>query len=195
MASNSFRVWRSSRARALDEMENADASIGGTGRGRCYATQQVNQAYAVMVASQFQGFCRDLHTESVTVLVDFISPPALVTQIIRNRFVDGRQLESKNAQPSSLGSDFGWFGVEFWKNVNIILADDKAAQNELGILNDWRNAIAHQNFKAVSPGFPPNLTLKQVRQWRRLCNRLASAFDRVMRDYLESLSGVPPWPA
>jgi hypothetical protein len=79
MASNSFRVWRSSRARALDEMENAHASIGGTGRGRRYATQQVNQAYAVMVASQFQGFCRDLHTESVTVLVDFISPPALVT--------------------------------------------------------------------------------------------------------------------
>src|ERR1700678_1885766 len=104
MASNSLRVWRSSRARALDEMENAHASIGGTGRGRRYATQQVNQAYAVMVASQFQGFCRDLHTESATVLVDFISPPALVTQIIRNRFVDGRQLESKNAQPSSLGS-------------------------------------------------------------------------------------------
>jgi RiboL-PSP-HEPN len=195
MASNSFRVWRSTRARALDEMENAHTSIGGTGRGRRYATQQLNQAYTVMVASQFQGFCRDLHTESVTVLVDFINPPALVTQIIRNRFVDGRQLESKNAQPSSLGADFGWFGVEFWRDVNVILADNKAAQNELGILNDWRNAIAHQNFKTVSPGVHPNLTLRQVRQWRRLCNRLARSFDRVMRDYLQSLSGVPPWPA
>lgn len=195
MASNSFRVWRTIRARALDEMKNAHASIGGTGRGRRYATQQVNQAYAVMVASQFQGFCRDLHTESVTVLVDFINPPAQVAQIIRNRFVDGRQLESKNAQPSSLGSDFGWFGVDFWREVNTLLSDNKAAQRELAVLNDWRNAIAHQNFKTVSPVGPPNLTLNQVRKWRRVCNRLAHCFDRVLRVYLQSLSGVSPWPA
>ena len=164
MASNSFRVWRTVRAHALDEMENAHASIGGKGRGRRYATQQVNQAYAVMVASQFQGFCRDLHTESVTVLVDYINPPPLVTQLLRNRFVDGRKLENQNAQPSSLGSDFGWFGVEFWNDVNILLADNKAAQNALGVLNNWRNAIAHQNFKTVSPGGPANLTLRQVRK-------------------------------
>lgn len=53
------------RARALDEIEAAHASVGGTGPGRRYATQQSNQAYAMLLASQFQGFCRDLHTESV----------------------------------------------------------------------------------------------------------------------------------
>ena len=195
MASNSLRVWRTTRARALDEMENAHASIGGTGRGRRYATQQINQSYAVMVASQFQGFCRDLHTDSVTMLVEFIQPPAQIVQIVRKRFLDGRQLESKNAQPSSLGSDFGWFGIEFWNEVNARLRDTGAAKRELERLNEWRNAIAHQNFQKVSPNVSPNLTLKQVRLWRGLCDRLARAFDRVMRNYLQSLMGESPWPA
>jgi hypothetical protein len=195
MPSNSLRVWRTTRARALDEMAKAHASIGGTGPGRRHATQQVNQAYAVMVASQFQGFCRDLHTESVTILINHLNPPALLTEIVRNRFVEGRQLERMNAQAGSIGSDFGWLGVEFWDEVNTLLADNKAAMKELGLLNDWRNAIAHQNFKVVSPGSPPNLTLNQVRRWRRLCNHLARAFDRVMRTHLGSLTSHPPWPA
>jgi hypothetical protein len=195
MPSNSLRVWRTTRTRALDEMANAHASIGGTGPDRRYATQQINQAYAVMVASPFQGFCRDLHTESVTILIDYLNPPALVTQIVRDRFVEGRQLESRNAQPASLGSDFGWFGVAFWDEANSLLADNKAAMRELGVLNDWRNAIAHQNFTTVSPGAPPNLTLNQVRRSRRLCSRLARTFDRLMRTYLGSLIGGPPWPA
>jgi hypothetical protein len=195
MPSNSLRVWRTTRARALDEMANAHASIGGTGPGRRYATQQVNQAYAVLVASQFQGFCRDLHTECVTILIDYLNPPLLVKKIVRDRFVEGRQLESKNAQPSSLNSDFGWFGIAFLDEANRLLADNKAAMKELGVLNDWRNAIAHQNFMKVRPGAPPNLTLKQVRRWRRLCDRLARTFDRVMRTHLGSLTGRPPWPA
>lgn len=111
------------------------------------------------------------------------------------RFVEGRQLESRNAQAGSLGSDFGWFGVAFWDEVNKLLADNKAAMKELEVLNNWRNAIAHQDFTKVSPGAPPNLTLNQVRRWRKLCNRLARTFDRVMRTYLGNLIGGPPWPA
>ena len=77
MPSHSYREWLSKRARALDETEAAHASVGGTGPGRRYATQQINQTYAVLVASQFQGFCRDLHTESVTRLMAYIKPPPL----------------------------------------------------------------------------------------------------------------------
>ena len=35
-------------------------------------TQQINRAYAVLGASHFQGFVRDLHTESVDYLVAII---------------------------------------------------------------------------------------------------------------------------
>ena len=49
----------------LDEIAGADAAVGGAARGRRYATQQINRAYAVLLASEFQGFCRDLHSECV----------------------------------------------------------------------------------------------------------------------------------
>jgi RiboL-PSP-HEPN len=194
MPSHSYREWLSTRAKALDEIEAAHASVGGTGPGRRYATQQINQAYAVLVASQFQGFCRDLHTESVARLMAFINPPALVLDLVRARFTKGRQLDSKNAQPGSLGSDFGLLGIKFWDEVDKHHPKNNDRKRELEDLNDWRNAIAHQNFAEVSPGGAPNLTLKQGRRWRSVCGRLALSFDEVMRRHLQSLVGTTPWP-
>jgi hypothetical protein len=63
MPSNSFRQWRTVRFAELDQIANAHLSVGGSKRGRRYATQQINHAYAVLLSSQFQGFCRDLQTE------------------------------------------------------------------------------------------------------------------------------------
>jgi hypothetical protein len=58
-------------------------------------------------------------------------------------------------------------------------------------LNDWRNAIAHQNFRNL--GGPTRLQLARIRGWRRACTQLASAFDKVMHQYLKKLTGVSPW--
>ena len=77
MPSKALRRWFKSQAVALDQMENAHTSVGGKGRGRRYTTDQINQAYAVLLASQFQGFCRDLHSESAENLVDILEPPSL----------------------------------------------------------------------------------------------------------------------
>jgi hypothetical protein len=65
MPSNSPRKWSGERSDALDEIQNAHAMVGGTDRGRRYATQQINYAYAALLSSQFQGFCRDLHSECI----------------------------------------------------------------------------------------------------------------------------------
>jgi len=194
MPSQSYREWLSTRAKALDEIETAHASIGGTGPGRRYATQQINQAYAVLVASQFQGFCRDLHTESVAQLMAFINPDALVWHLVHAGFIKGRQLDSRNAQPSSLGSDFGLLGIKFWDELDKHHPKSKDRKRELEDLNNWRNAIAHQSFAEVSPDRAPNLTLQQVRRWRSVCGRLARSFDEVMRAHLQSLIGRTPWP-
>jgi hypothetical protein len=56
MPSLAYREWITTRADALGEIERAHAAVGGTGRRRRYATQQINQAYDVMLASQFQGY-------------------------------------------------------------------------------------------------------------------------------------------
>jgi hypothetical protein len=75
MASRAYRLWTRSRSTELDQVEQAHDLLGGTAPGRRYTTQQINRAYAVLLASQFQGFARDLHTESVDYLVAVILQP------------------------------------------------------------------------------------------------------------------------
>jgi hypothetical protein len=62
MPSRAYRHWKGGRATELDQVETAHILLGGTARGLRYTTQQINRAYAVLLASQFQGFARDLHT-------------------------------------------------------------------------------------------------------------------------------------
>ena len=65
MPSLSLQDWETDRKSALDEIENAHSSVGGTARGRHCVTQQIKQAYAALLFSQFQDCCCDLHSECV----------------------------------------------------------------------------------------------------------------------------------
>src|SRR5262249_4886215 len=117
MPSTAFDHWSTTRRIALDEIKQAHAAVGGTGPGRRYATQQINHAYAVLLASQFQGFCRDLHSEGVDFLVKMIVPFPTLWPLVRAEFVRGRQIDRGNAQPGSIGADFGRLGIDFWVEV------------------------------------------------------------------------------
>lgn len=81
MPSYSYRLWRTKRTRSLDEIAQAHAVIGGPARGRRFATQQLNRAYAVLLASQFQGFCRDLHSECVDHVLSVVAAPLRVKSL------------------------------------------------------------------------------------------------------------------
>jgi len=193
MPSNSYQRWTTVRAQALDEIAQAHAATGGTGRGRRYATQQINQAYAVLLTSQFQGFCRDLHSECVAHLLSSIAPSAMLRPLVQAEFTRGRQLDRGNAQPSSLGADFGRFGVDFWTEVETLSPRHRTRKSELEHLNEWRNAIAHQNFDPRKLRGTTTLRLGQVRRWRSSCRHLAKSFDTVMRTHLHALTGTFPW--
>lgn len=80
------------------------------------ATQQINQAYAMLLSSQFQGFCRDLHSECVDHLVRAIGPTVLNTAL-RAEFVFARKLDRGNPKPGNIGSDFTRLGLAFWGEV------------------------------------------------------------------------------
>ncbi len=105
MPSVAWEEWSTTRAAKLDEIEAAHRGLGGTSRGRRYATEQVNHAYAVLLASQFQGFCRDLHTECADALVRAISHAA-VQNILRGDLLLFRSLDRGNATPGAVGADF-----------------------------------------------------------------------------------------
>src|SRR4051812_26511381 len=116
MPSLAFQHWSGARSAALDEIENAHRLIGGTGPGRRYATQQINQAYAVLLSSQFQGFCRDLHSECVDLLVTVIANVSM-RAISGGNMQDGRKLDTGNPNPGNIGADFGRLGFRFWPAV------------------------------------------------------------------------------
>lgn len=179
--------WNTVGQQALDEIEEAHRAVGGAGRGRRYATLQVNHAYVALLSSQFQGFCRDLHTEAIAVIVG--AAPAVLRPIFRNTLVQGRKLDHGNPNPGNLGSDFGRLGMEFWRSVTALDRRNPARQAALETLNTWRNAVAHQDWRSVGP----TLRLNQVQAWRAACRALAADFDDAVGTYLAGLVGGAPW--
>lgn len=193
MSSRALDAWESDRADRLDYMENLHRLVGGAGRGRRFTTEQINHVYVVTLSGEFQAFCRDLHNECSGLLTRTIQNAGL-----RNLTLDllstGLKLSQGNANASTVGSDFGRFGLKFWDRVNGEYAHGTIWQTRLEQLNGWRNAVVHQDFSSRNVGAIARLTLPQAREWRRTCNGLARAFDRIMRDHLAAVIGqTPPW--
>jgi hypothetical protein len=178
MPSAALGQWRSTSRDALAQIEAAHGALGGRAPGRRYATLQINHAYAVMVSSQFQGFCRSLHSAAVDVLATS-TEPTNVAVVLRSALMQGRKLDVGNASPSNLGADFGRLGMAFWDEVRALDARNDGRKDRLQELNEWRNAIAHQDFTRF--GGRDELRLGAVRGWRAACDALAACFDRAGR--------------
>jgi hypothetical protein len=189
----SLRRWAAERAATLGDIENAHRSVRGSGIGARTAAQQINQAYAVLLSAQFQGFCRDLHSECADYLVTLVPHPDLQETLCDN-LLFGRRLDRGNPNTGNIGSDFSRFGLRFWALVDACQSENAARRNALEELNEWRNAIAHQDFSAsMMRAGRASLTLAQVRGWRKACEGLARTFDEVLRDHLAALVGTAPW--
>lgn len=191
MASVSLRCWASIRSSELDDIEAALHAVGGSSRGARSAVRQVSHAYVVLLCSQFQGFCRDLHSESIDCLVEGVAP-AMLSTILRADLLLSRKLDRENPTPGSIGADFNRLGLLFWNEVIRVDSRNRSRQQRLERMNRWRNAIAHQSFDPERLT-PRVITFSRVRHWRRSCNGLAASFDRVMSRHLSSIVGALPW--
>ncbi|HEX8903609.1 MAG TPA: hypothetical protein VF771_02065 [Longimicrobiaceae bacterium] len=176
----------------LDELEAAHAVVGGARRARAFARQQVNQAYVVLLASQFQRFCRDLYTEAVDHL---LNQPAYATlePVLRASLFANRRLNVGNANPSNIGADYGRFGVRFWSMVAAADPRNEARQRKIEELHRWRNAVAHADFSDPAFARRETLRMSEIRVWRSACSALAVEFDRVLGLHLQSITGMRPW--
>lgn len=193
MPSIAFHHWSTERAAWLDEIEDAHRSVGGSGPGRRYATQQINQAYTVLLSSQFQAFCRDLHLECVDYLIAPV-PSLDLRAMYRSGLLMSRKLDRGNPNPGNIGSDFNRFGLFFWPMVDGYRPQNPHRRDLLEELNEWRNAIAHQDFApAMLRGGRPILQLVQVQGWRKACDSLARSFDGVLYGHISSKTGTVPW--
>lgn len=191
MPSRSLTTWHADSRRALDEIEAAHRAVGRAGPGCRHAAQQINQAYVLLLSSQFQRFCRDLHSECVQHLILATSAP--IRMIVRSQFDTGRKLDAGNPNPGNIGSDFDRLGIRFWPTLRSEKPHAETRQRELAMLNRWRNAIAHQDFSHAELGGRDQLRLSEVRVWRRTCEQLAVDFEDVMHHHLISITGTAPW--
>lgn len=192
MPSNSLQHWRTTRIAELNEIANAHLQVGRGIRGRRLATQQINHAYTVLLSSQFQGYCRDLHSEAVDNIVRSVAPPSL-RAVLRAEFTLHRKLDRGNPNPGNIGSDFNRLGVIFWDQVRAQSHRNHGRIGHLEDLNNWRNAIAHQDFDPAQLGGAVSLRLRTVRQWRRACQNLAIVFDTIMGNHIHQITGTQPW--
>ena len=195
MPSASLQHWTKTRTDELSQIRNAHATVGGTSRGRRYATQQINHAYVMLLSGHFQGFCRDLNTERVDHIMNAMAPAVALTLLsaLRVEFLRARKLDKGNPTPGNIGSDFNRLGVAFWPEVKALDRRNDRRQAYLERMNTWRNAIAHQDFDPTNLGGGTTLRLAEVQQWHFSCDSMARAFDEVMRVYLSTIVGTFPW--
>ena len=92
MPSSALARWQGKRAAELDGLEAVQQALRDAGPQRMSTTQQVNHAWAMLLSSHFQGFCRDLHTEALDCLLQVTRPEkwqgALRLALLSNRALD-----------------------------------------------------------------------------------------------------------
>src|SRR5438874_8491654 len=108
-------LWKSGRSSDLDQFESIHKTIGKSGSGTQDARQQINQAYVLMLSAQFQGFCRDLHSEAVDFVVDSLQAISL-RSLLQSEFQYGRRLDSGNPTEQNIRSDFKRLGFDIWNS-------------------------------------------------------------------------------
>jgi hypothetical protein len=197
VSSAAYVTWRGQRQDRIDQLLQAHHTLGGSGPGRRWRTEQVNWALTLRLAGEFQGFARDLHDLSVDYFVTVAAranPP--LANVLRARMTGNRQLDRGNAHPGSLGADFALLGLTLWGALETANPRSALWNRELTALNDARNAIAHAEEGRLAAlradGYP--ITLGTIRRWRRNLDGLVETMDDVASDYLDQLLGAGrPW--
>lgn len=158
-------------------------------------SQPGSYSYVSLLAARFQGYCRALHSEVVPIVAShaFGGDVALILHELLTR---DRKLDRGNANPGNLGSDFGRFGLDFWREVEARDPRNVRRKAQLQNLVDWRNAIQHHDIDAkLAAGLltPERITLGECQRWRRSLMELAKSVDKVLADQCESLGRPRLW--
>jgi hypothetical protein len=193
MPSDALLDWQTVRLPSLQNVEADCIHLEALHAAIPDRAQEYIRSYAVLLNAEFQGFCRELHSECAQRLVDSINPIAL-RGVLRWQCLYGRKLDTGNPSPSNLGADFNRYGLDFWPAVLAVDPSHAVRRHRLAMLGAWRNAIAHHDYDAAELGGTITLTIAQVRDWRIDCHSLAIAFDEVVRIHLHATTGASPWP-
>ncbi len=143
MPSDALIAWQTVRVPRLNNIEADCLHLAALYPADPDRVQEYVRSYAVLLSSEFQGFCRQLHSECADRLVDSIGPGGL-RSLLRSQCVYGRKLDTGNPNPSNLGADFSRLVFDFWSLVLALDTAHAARRHRLAMLNAWRNAVARR---------------------------------------------------
>jgi hypothetical protein len=143
----------------------------------------------MLVCGHFQGFCRDLYTECAQVCAAAV--PVGLRTAVQAQFAAGLKLNTGNPNVENIRKDLERFGLLL--DLHAANPANPRRITQLGHLNYWRNAVAHQKGTPPPPGVPPVLTVADVQAWRASCDGLATSLDDIMSNHLLNILGAPPW--
>ncbi|MGQ0464789.1 MAG: hypothetical protein ACT4QG_05670 [Sporichthyaceae bacterium] len=187
MSSNALDDWSGARAAGLDRLLLAHRAVAGAGPGRRWITVELNHALIVRLASEFQGFCRELHDETAEALLAAKVPTDReFASVVAFLLGTGRRLDRGNASWGNVCDDFARFGLSL---ADLLRARQPsrypAWTRTMDRLNAARNAIAHDDRAGlVQCAAVEALTLETFRRWRRNLDAIARAMDAVIGAYL-----------
>lgn len=147
------------------------------------------QAYVMLLSGHFQGFCRDLYTECSQLCANAV--PVGLRTAVQAQFATELKLNTGNPTVENIRKDFQRFAFA----LDLASADpaNPTRITDLGHLNYWRNAVAHQKVTPPPGGVPAVLTLAIVQTWRTSCDGLATSLDYIMNKEMLRVLGVAPW--
>jgi hypothetical protein len=145
------------------------------------------RGYVTLLSAHFQGFCRDLYTESAQVVASKARPS--LRALTQSQFTTALKVDHGNPNLDNLAADFDRFGFNLVRTATAH-PQFPGRREHLRQLNQWRNAIAHHS---PPPATIPPLTLSLVRDWRASCDGLATHFTAMMYNQLRHVLRRAPW--
>ena len=102
-------------------------------------TDELNHALILRLASEFQGFTRDLHDEAGLFVTRVLAPGNQRLQVtLRIPYTANRKLSQGNAESGSLGTDFGLFGMQLLASAVRPLPDTWASMEQEACGTEYR---------------------------------------------------------
>jgi hypothetical protein len=197
MPSPALGLWKSDRAVCIDRLLAAHKHVRVTNSGRRWVTDELNHSLILRLASEFQGFARELHNDTSEAVVAALAPgDASLQATLLQPYQAGRRLDRGNADPDTLRQDFGLFGVNVWSALGQRYPSRAPRwHRQLRLLTTARNGLAHANEariqQVVAEGWL--LTLPFIHRWRIGLDGLASGMDDVIGHHVHRTLGVQPW--
>jgi hypothetical protein len=185
MPSSSLNIWKTDRRARLREVSNQCAASGAVLPPNPYLEEENIRGYILLLSAHFQGFCRDLYSESAQIIAATVGSSLRI--LFQQQFTAGRKLDSGNPSLENPNRDFNRFG--FTLSLDAADPANPPRITQLGLLNRWRNVAAHHG-SLLQGGLPAHPT---IQTWENSCDGLATSLDQIMYNRIKAILGTSPW--